>query len=40
MKGLITGIFVDLPGTNQEIPGTSGQTLADLAVSVSDQAWV
>ena len=37
LMGQITNIFHNLPGTNQVLPGTNGQTLADLAVSVSDQ---
>ena len=39
-KGLITGFFGELPGTDQQITTLGGQTLAELAVSVSDQAWV
>ena len=39
-KGLITGFFEELPGTDQQITTLGGQTLAELAVSVSDQAWV
>ena len=38
-EGEITNIFDNIPGTDQVLPGTNGQTLASLAVSVSDQIW-